>query len=104
MKLFLVTRRDLTPGARAAQLCHALRQFVDEHPDVDREWFERSNTLVLLEASDEDALWDLAGEARARGIPVSTFCEPDMGDALTSVAIGPKGKRLLRSLPLALAP
>ena len=49
MKLFLVTRRDLSAGLRAAMLCHALREFVAGHADLDREWYSTSNTLVLLE-------------------------------------------------------
>jgi len=102
VKLYLVTRQDLPPGARAAQLCHALRQFGEDHPEVDRDWFRRSNTLVLLEGKDEHALSDLADKARLSGVPVAVFREPDLADALTAIAVGPKGKRLVRGLPLAL--
>ena len=102
-KLYLVTRRNLLPGARAAQLCHALRAFVEEHPDVDRRWFERSNTLVLLEVDDEDALMRLAWQAVMTGVPWSLFREPDLDNAVTAVAIGPAGKALVRRLPLALS-
>lgn len=103
MKLFLVTRQDLAPGPRAAQLCHALRAFVEEHPAVDREWFTTSNTLVCLEAKTQDELHALVSKARSQGIPVSEFVEPDLDDALTAVAIGPSGKQLVRRLPLALS-
>jgi siroheme synthase (precorrin-2 oxidase/ferrochelatase) len=103
MKLYLIVRRDLAPGARAAQLCHALRQWSAEHEALDRDWYERSNTLVLLETVDEEALLRLAGEAKRWRIPVSVFREPDFGDAATAIALAPSGRRLVRDLPLALA-
>lgn len=103
MKLYLVVRRDLSaPGFRAAQLCHALRQFGEEHPAVDRLWFDRSNTLALLEVPDERSLVELEGKARERGLPVSLFREPDIGNAPTALALGPDGRNLVRRLPLAL--
>ena len=37
MKLFLVTRRDLSAGLRAAMLCHALREFGAGHGRIDAE-------------------------------------------------------------------
>lgn len=101
MKLYLVTRRDLPPGARAAQLCHALREFVERHQDEDRAWFEASNTLVLLEAEDEGALSRLALAAAASKVPAAEFREPDLDDALTAIAIGPSGRKLVRELRLA---
>ena len=103
MKLYLVTRRDLAPGVRAAQLCHALRQLAAEHPDLDACWFAQSNTLVLLEVADEPALEALAVRARAAAVPISAFHEPDLDGALTAVALGPSARRLVRRLPLAYA-
>lgn len=102
MKLFLVTRQDLAPGLRAAQLCHALRAFGEEHPAVDREWFTSSNTLVCLETRTEEELRLLLGQARGEGVAVSEFLEPDLDNALTAIALGPEGRRLVRRLPLAL--
>lgn len=102
MKLFIVTRSDLAPGARAAQLCHAMRQWSAEHPEADRQWFEESNTLVLLEAANEEALAALVGRAQAARVPCAEFREPDLGEALTAVTIGPPGAGLVAQLPLAL--
>jgi peptidyl-tRNA hydrolase len=101
VKIFLVTRGDLAPGVRAAQLCHALRQLAAEHPELDARWFAESNTLVLLEVSDEPALAALAVRARDDDIPVAAFHEPDLGGSLTAVALGPAARRLVRRLPLA---
>jgi hypothetical protein len=87
------------------QACHALRQFVADHPDEDRRWFETTNLLVILGARDAAALADLGAQARARGISVATFREPDLGNALTAIALAPsiRSKRLCRGLPLSLA-
>ncbi len=103
MKLFLVVRRDLSPGARAAQLCHALREFADKYPEDDKTWYETSNTLVLLE-TDETHLLDLAESAKYKGVPVAVFKEPDLGDITTAIALGWAGKSLVRGLSLAFRP
>jgi len=101
VKLYLIVRRDLAPSARAVQLCHALRAFVEEHPAEDQVWFQQSNTLVLLEVDDEDCLERLMEKARSTGVSCALFREPDIGDQVTAIAIAPAGKRLVRGLPLA---
>ena len=103
MKLYLVVRSDLSAGARAAQLCHALRAFSEEHPEADREWYACSNTLVLLEIVNEAALLLLHAAARERDIPVSLFREPDLQNAATALALDPSGRTMVRHLPLALS-
>src|SRR5580692_9569875 len=102
MKLYLVTRSDLPEGARAAQLAHGAVQFQYEHPDTAKDWFVSSNNLVLLEVADEGAIRALARRADRAGVPRSIVIEPDFGNTVTAVAIGPGGARLLSSLPLAL--
>lgn len=102
-KLFIVIRRDLEPfGLGAAQACHAMRQWTAEHPELDRRWFEESNTLVLLEVPDESALEALWARAREAQVPSARFKEPDLGDALTALTIGPSGAGLVAQLPLAM--
>lgn len=101
-KLFIVTRADLPPGARAAQSVHAALLFAHDHPDEESAWFAGSNNLVLLEAPDERALVELCKRAWDAGIPYSVFTEPDFGDATTAVAIAPAGYRLVSNLPLTL--
>jgi len=103
-RLYIVTRADLAPGARCAQACHTLRAFVDAHAEIDRAWFGASNNLVVLEAPNEAALVALAARASALGVATATFREPDYGDAVTGVALGPceGSRRLVSSLPLAL--
>lgn len=101
-KLLLVTRADLSPAQQAVQAIHALRQFVAEHPEVDREWFETSNTIALLEVANEQALGVLMKKARDRDVPVAAFREPDRANELTAIALGPQGKKLTKNLRLAL--
>jgi len=103
-KLFLVTRRDISPGYQAVQSCHAIRQFTAEHPEVDSEWFTKSNYLALLSVADEKELMRLIVAAADNGLRWSAFREPDVGGAITAIAIEPhpKAQELCKSLPLAL--
>lgn len=103
-KLVLVTRSDLRPGQQAVQAAHAMRQFAAEHPELDQAWFERSNTLALLTVPNEEALRRLADLADDRDLKLAAFREPDLGDALTAIALqpGPRTQKLCRNLPLAL--
>lgn len=63
LKLFLVTRQDLEPGQQAVQAAHALREFSAKHPEIDRHWYETSNTLAFLAAKNEEALYRLREKA-----------------------------------------
>jgi hypothetical protein len=102
-KLYVVVRGDLEPGLRAAQACHALRQFTADHPDADLEWFETSNTIVLLEVLDIDELSDLAFDLERQGARIAKFIEPDLGYELTAIAVAPEGRGRCGRLPLAFA-
>lgn len=100
-KLYIVLRQDLLPGLRAAQACHVLREFGEDYPEIDAEWFKDSNTIVLLDAPDEKALDALAKKAVQTDVPCSVFWEIDLDNSLTALALGPKGKKLVSGLPLA---
>lgn len=103
-KIYVVTREDLSHGQQAVQSIHALRQFVHEHPEVDSEWFERSNYLALLSVQSHAELVSFYDEAKSKGLKCSAFYEPDLDNAMTALAIEP-GKPaalLCRRLPLAM--
>jgi len=102
VKLFVVVRGDMAPGARAVGAVHAARQFAREHGPTEGRWFRESNTLALLQVEGEAGLSRLLEEAAFRGLEASGFREPDLGGQLTGVALGPAGARLVRRLPLAL--
>jgi hypothetical protein len=103
-KLYLVTRADISPGYQAVQSCHAIRQFVSEHPDVDSCWFKDSNYLALLSVDDEIELMRLLVSAHDVGLKTSAFHEPDVGGKITAIAIEPHPKtvEICKNLPLAL--
>jgi len=99
-----VTREDLAPGYQIAQSCHALRQFSEEHPEVDKEWFNKSNYIACLSAKDEGSLIKLIGRCEERGIRFSIFFEPDLDYQITAVALEPgiSSKKLCSNFKLAL--
>lgn len=102
MKLYLVTRADLPLGQQAVQAAHALQEYNFQHPELAKEWHEKSNTLAFLSVPDERALGVLLRKARDRLVSVSAFREPDRQNELTALALGYEGRRLVRNLPLAL--
>ena len=102
-KLFVVVRADLEPGQQAVQSAHALVEFIAEHAETAKEWRARSNFLALLSVANEVDLKDVARRALERGVRVSAFHEPDLGGALTAIALEPAAKRVVARLPLALA-
>lgn len=102
-KLYVVVRRDLKPGPQASQMLHAARQFAHEYPETEQEWFEKSNTIVLLSVADERELYLLQDKACHLGIKFSDFTEPFYKNKVTAIAFEPgeKSSALLRGLPLA---
>lgn len=102
-KFYLVTRQDLALGSQAAQLCHAMRQFIFEHPEVELEWFRNSNYIVLLSVSDKEELLKVIDKAKINDIRFSIFREPDLCDELTAIALEPskKSKKVCKNLKLA---
>jgi hypothetical protein len=77
---------------------------VNDHPDIDMEWYSKSNYLGLLSVRDEYDLKELVSKACKFGIRYSVFREPDIGNQITAICLapGPKTKRLCSRLPLAL--
>lgn len=55
------------------------------------------DNLVVLQVPDEAALRRVLRRVSGRFV---AFHEPDLGDALTAVALGPENWRALSSLPL----
>ena len=86
---------------QACQAIHAALEFAVTYPDLLGDWHAASNTLVVLTVSDELSLSWLCADADAAGLRVVRFHEPDLGDALTAVALEPGGWRLASRLPLA---
>jgi hypothetical protein len=104
-KLILVTRADLPAGAQAVQAAHAFRELAERFPAEERAWYRTSNHIALLAARDERDLTRLLREAIDRDVPVASFREPDLDNALTAIALAPcaRAKAICRRLPLALS-
>lgn len=102
MKLYVITRQDLSPGQQAVQSAHALQEFNFEYPNLTKQWHSTSNTLALLACGSEAELEILALKAEYKAFPISRFREPDRNNELTAIALGPEGKSLVRGLSLTL--
>lgn len=96
MKLYVAVNKHLSPGARVAQSCHAVIDFGVQHPEVHREWHQKSNTIVCLQADGENDILDIADDCVAEGIEHVIVREPDMDDYVTAIAVAPAGAHLLR--------
>jgi peptidyl-tRNA hydrolase len=98
----VVVREDLPKSYQAVQAAHAGIQFQHEHPEIAREWHDKSKYLVHLSARDINHLEDLIYKANRRDIKISVFREPDIGNEITAVAFEPSdaSRRLLSNLPL----
>lgn len=59
-------------------------------------------TVVFLAARDELELCWLVSRLRDEDVFYSAFREPDLGNALTAVAVGSGGARACRKYPIAL--
>lgn len=103
-KLIVISRRDLTSGSQAVQSSHALVQFIYEHPEISKEWYDISQYLVFLSTKNLIELTELVEKFNQKGIIVSMFYEPNMRNELTAIAIEPssKARRMVSSLPLLL--
>lgn len=103
-RLYVITRRDLSPGYQATQATHAALTFAIEHPALTRRWHDDSNYLVVLAAADESELITYLDRAASRGLKTTVFREPDLNDEVTAIVIEPgeEARRLCANLPLAL--
>lgn len=103
-KLYIVTRKDLTPGQQISQSLHVFREFVNQYNEIENDWYNNSNYICILSANDESHLNDIIEKCMLNKVKFSIFKEPDYNDSITSIAIEPglKSKKITSSLPLAL--
>ncbi|MFA6049959.1 MAG: peptidyl-tRNA hydrolase [Candidatus Paceibacterota bacterium] len=104
-KLYVVSRRDLRPGAQAVQAMHAIREFVHKFPEQDKQWYQQSNHLCFLSVENELELVALMHQANAKGIHWAAFQEPDFEMEYTAVCLEPtySSKELCFGMPTALS-
>lgn len=103
-KLYLISRRDLPPGSQAVQACHAFREFVARHSELERAWHEKSNHLCFLSVASERELIEIMQAAVAKKFRWASFQEPDLGMAYTAIALEPSDevRDFCAALPLGL--
>jgi len=99
----MVTHSELSAGYQIAQIAHVTADFIQANPELADRWHSISNSIIVLQAENAEALSELQEEARKRGIKVTEFREPDLGDEITALAFEPSAKtrKLLANLPLA---
>lgn len=97
-KLYVILRATLDSGLKMAQAIHAFKAFGLDHPRIEKEWFDASNNIAVLEYEDLD---DLAGRLERHGMALARFYEPDRAGELTAICVEPAAKRLVRHVPLA---
>jgi peptidyl-tRNA hydrolase len=95
----------LSAGLFAAQLCHALRQFSNDYPEIDKNWFINSNYICLLSVNSEAELFNLCKKCDELNLCYSKFFEPDLNNSLTAICLAPGklSKKLVSKLKLALS-
>jgi len=105
MRLYAVSRGDLSPGQQAVQTCHAVADLCVRNRDGDvAEWAENHKTMVVLGAKNEVELRALLQDLDSAGLRCQPFYEPDMDNQLTAFAIHPgdwvEAKGRLSRMPL----
>ena len=88
MRLYCITRSDLSTGAKAAQACHAATQYLLDYPDT--EW--NNGYIICLEAKNEEELLTLKSKLEKENKKFACFHEPDMNDQLTGISALDSGK------------
>ena len=96
-----MTREDLTHASQACQTAHVVADFYSQHPKLALEWAQESNSIIILTVPDEKALYAFCEKS---GLDYTEFREPDLGYALTAVALHPCGeaRKKTSNLPLAM--
>lgn len=78
-----------------------MADFCNQHLDLASEWGKTSNSIIVLSVPDEKALYAFCENS---GLQYTEFREPDLGYALTAVALHPceAARRKTSNLPLAM--
>ena len=100
-KFYVVVRKDLGGfGYQSSQAMHAAIDYCMTHKPKD--WWNMSNTIVVLVADSQEHLLELTKRALVDGVKSVTFCEPDLNYEATSLALEPgdKSKLICKGLPL----
>jgi len=81
--MYLFVRDDLPPPVQIVQTCHAVDELNMRHQS------DGTNHMVLCSANNEAHLISIAEYLEDHNIDFEMFCEPDLGDEYTAIAIKP---------------
>ncbi len=83
--LYVLIRDDLDKPYQAVQAGHAVAQYLLDYPGDS--W--QNSYLIYLNVSDLKALefWKWKAEKHLHTVAVSSFCEPDLNNELTAIAV-----------------
>lgn len=87
---------------QACQVAHVALRFALSFPEIAAAWQRHSETIAIVSTRDELALSWLYTDAVRDGLHAVLFHEPDLGGALTAVALEPAARYLVRRLPTAM--
>lgn len=95
----------MNPGSQAVQSIHSLHEFEKQQKSQYEYWYKDSKTIVFLSVESLSELEKLKDKIDIEKICYSSFFEPDLNDALTSLCIFSceKARNLCKSLPLGLS-
>ena len=82
----IIVKDDLTQGYKVVQSAHALADFAVKHQDEFKQWQMGSNYLCCLEAT-ETKINHTIDKLESLGIKYHIFCEPDIENQMTAVAV-----------------
>jgi len=88
-----------------AQTVHSSNRFAYHHPELHREWIEKSEYVVNLSIDNEEKLQRLYYKLQDNGAVVVAFHEPDIDNQLTSICYygTPELRKITSNLKLALS-
>jgi len=94
----------MAAGYQSVQAIHSAIKFTFDFPEVTADWYYNSEYIANLSATNQEHLEKLISTAETKGVKVSVFREPDIGNEITSIALEPGdiSKKMTSNLPLML--
>ena len=88
LKMFALTLRHLNGRDQGIQGGHAIIRYGREHKNkkLYGEQADYPQSIILLEAPTEEAIFEAENQLRAIGVDTTLFSEPDLGDLTTGLA------------------
>lgn len=102
-RLYVVLLASLAPGPRIAQAAHGMASFARAHPESLKAWADGHNTIACVTVPDAAAYEGLLLRLDIDRVPYAIFREPDLGNAITAVAIAPHPRATAHCAHLPLA-